>query len=76
MTQTAETGKVTYAFWKMPANSLPEFTSGGNGVSVIPGFGQWVLLHGAVRALPPDAILASKVVDFLNSSSPPQGQKG
>lgn len=53
-----------YFFWKAPASGLPEYTSGGFGVTIIPGFGQWVLLHG-IRKIPEDAISVETVVEYL-----------
>lgn len=56
-----------YYFWKAPEKGMPETTSGGCGVTVIPGFRQWVLLH-PVRGEPPEgAIPVEDVVGFLNS---------
>ena len=54
----------TYYFWKAPYDGAPEFTSGGNGISIIPGMGQWVLLHPS-KKIPEDAISVQSVVDFL-----------
>lgn len=58
---------VEYAFWKAPTNGSPEFTSGGHGVSIIPGLGRWILLHGAIRSMPHDAIPVSKVVALFDA---------
>lgn len=58
-----------YYFWKAPINGMPEFSSGGHGVTVIPGLGQWVLLH-PVRGTPPEgAIHADKVIAFLEAAN-------
>lgn len=56
-----------YYFWRAPVHGLPEFTSGGHGISVIPGLEQFVLIHATVRKVPPDAIPARKVVSFLHA---------
>lgn len=40
-----------YRFWKPPVNGVPEATSGGYGITICPGLGQWVLLH-PVRETP------------------------
>jgi len=56
-----------YFLWKAPIDGAPEMTSGGHGVGVIPGFKQWVLLHGTVRPIPPDAIPVSVVTAFLDN---------
>lgn len=62
-----------YYFWKDPTNGMPEFTSGGHGVSIIPGLGEWVLLHKCSQTIPKSAIPASAVVDFLDARSKTRG---
>lgn len=39
----------------------------GAGITVIPGFGQWVLLHGHIRDVPAGAIPVEDVVRFLDA---------
>jgi len=56
-----------YFLWKAPINGLPEFTSGGFGISILPGFGQWVLLHPSRKPIPKDAIAVEDVVKFLEN---------
>ena len=57
-----------YALWHAPVDGLPEFKSGGYGVTVLPGFGQWVLLHCHIRRdLPPDAIPLEELVAWLEA---------
>jgi hypothetical protein len=60
-----------YKFWKAPTNGLPEYTSGGYSVSVIPGFGQWVLLgpfrDKRIAEEQIDTIPVEDVVAFLES---------
>jgi hypothetical protein len=58
-----------YYFWKAPTNGLPEFTGGGHGVTVIPGMGQFVLLHKSVRDIPKEAISVERVIEFLNQQT-------
>lgn len=55
-----------YSFFKAPANGLPEFTSGGYGVTIIPGFGDWVLIGPASKY--PPGISTDIVVDFLDGN--------
>lgn len=65
-----------YAFCKVPKDGCPEYTSGGYGVHVIPGFGQWVLLnigsspHADGRLPVGDCAMvpAADVVAFLDAS--------
>lgn len=55
-----------YRFWKAPMNGMPEYTSGGNGVSVNPGFGQWVLLHPRPDGKWPEgSVPVDEVIKFL-----------
>jgi hypothetical protein len=57
-----------YYFWRPPASGLPECTSGGNGVTIVPGIGRWVLLHVRGGAEPPKgAIPAADVVAALEA---------
>ena len=56
-----------YVFWKNINNRLPESESGGHGVSIVPGFGEWVLLHPSHKPMPRDATPVEDVVEFLNS---------
>lgn len=57
-----------YYFWQAPTNGLPEHTSGGNRVTVIPGLRQWVLLD--VDGIPPEgAIPVSRVRMLLDRES-------
>lgn len=48
-----------YYFDKIPTSQS------GRGISIIPGLGDWVLVHANVRAISVDAIPASKVREFL-----------
>lgn len=59
----------SYFLWKAPVDGPPEFTSGGFGVTVLPGFGQWVIIHGHVRAAPSGAIPVADVVSLLEAHS-------
>jgi hypothetical protein len=62
-----------YYFWKAPADGLPEFTSGGHGVCVIPGLGNFVLLDVDFRgSVPEGAIAASAVRKFLENATTKQ----
>ena len=59
MTTSTPTG---YFFHKFPTTSLPE--ASGYGIQVIPGFGQWALIHPTASS-PPGAIPVEDVVAFL-----------
>jgi hypothetical protein len=54
-----------YYFWKAPLDGLPELTSGGCGVRIIPGIGPFVQLYPGSKEVPKDAIPASVVLAFL-----------
>jgi hypothetical protein len=56
-----------YMFWKNSTNRTPEAESGGHGVGIVPGLGDWVLLHPSHNPMPKDAIPVEEVVGFLNS---------
>lgn len=53
----------TYLFHKIPSGNFPEVS--GHGITILPGFGQWVLLHPVRGESPKGAIPVSAVVDFL-----------
>lgn len=57
--------KVRYAFHRPPSDGMPELACEGNGVQIIPGLGEWVLLHASVLSIPDDAIPVADVVAFL-----------
>lgn len=58
-----------YYFWKAPVNGAPEFTSGGHGVTVLPGMGNWVLLNPVrTEPLPEGAVPVADVVRFLEGA--------
>lgn len=57
-----ETG---YTLWKSPTDANRH---NGEGSTVIPGFGQWILLHPHKRPHPIDAIPVERVVDFLEAA--------
>lgn len=73
--------KSRYAFFKAHSRGLPEEQArdklqraGFTGVTIIPGLGQWMLVHlgkdCSKDELPPNFILASHVINFLNTSCP------
>lgn len=53
-----------YAFWKVPPHSLPE--ASGHGVTVIPGFGPWVLVHPSAAIA--GHVAVEDVVAFLDAT--------
>jgi hypothetical protein len=54
-----------YFFIKFPHDGIPE--ASGYGVTVIPGFGQWMLTSG--EDIPEGAIPVSDIVEFLEGET-------